>query len=304
MSSKEFDNLYDRLKNNPLPINEGLATLRESYKNMVDKVPLIYGSKFKKVDINGVSAEWVTAPAEWLSMSENFSEPIIMYLHGGGYIINNLEIYHYTAAKLSAVAGMSVLLADYKISPENKFPAALNDSITIYKWLLEQGYKAEEIIIMGDDAGGGLTLSTLLKIRSLGLKMPSLAICISPLTDLAQTGKSIQTNAETDPMMSYEFIKFCADCYVGEEGDRCDPFASPFYADLSGLPPMLIMVGSKEILLDDSVRFARKAEFFGVDAKLVIAQDMLHSWTIFAGMIPEGQQAIQYIGDFIHKNNF
>ena len=301
MSSKEFEQLYEKLKNNPLSLETGLNNLRKQYDSMIENFSPSYGISFEKVDINGVKAEWINAPAEWFNMPEPGEEPVIMYLHGGGYIMGSVENYHYMTSKLSAVAGTKVLLLDYRLAPENKFPSALEDSITAYKYLLSQGYKSKNIILVGDSAGGGLLLATLLKMRSLGLKMPVTAVCVSPLTDLAQTGKSIQTNAEFDPFVSYELIKFCADCYVGEDGDRCDPFASPFYADLSGLPPMLMMVGSKEVLLDDSVRFARKAEFFGVDAQLVIAQEMIHAWSIFANVLPEGQQAINYIGEYIHK---
>ena len=293
MPSEAFERLYELFKEFPLTPNEGLEAMRIAYNGMADKFAIKDDIKFEAVDIDGVRAEMISAPY-------CIGDKIIMYLHGGAYVMGTIEMYYDMASRISRAAGIKVISVNYRLAPENKFPAGLDDSIAVYKWLLKK-YSPKDIIIMGDSAGGGLTLATLLKIRSLALKMPLAAVCLSPWTDLAMTGKSIIEKAEVDPILNYDLLKYCADSYVGEDGDHCDPFVSPFYADLTGLPPILIMVGEREILLDDSMRFAKKAEFYGVDVTLVIAQEMTHVWSFFASVINEGQQAIEYIADYIQK---
>ncbi len=294
MASKQFDQLYELFKMYPLNLADGLDKMREAYNNMAVSFKPIKGAKFEEVNINGVRAEWVKMP-------NSDEDSVLIYLHGGGYVLGTTEMYHDMAARLASGGEVKVLSVDYRLAPENKYPAALEDSIKVYKWLLSQNYKYYNIMIAGDSAGGGLALATLLKIRSLGLKMPAAAVCISPWTDLAMTGKTIKTNSVIDPVLNYDLLKYFADCCVGEEGDRCDPFISPFYADLSGLPPLLIMVGECEILLDDAMRFSNKAEFFGVESTFVVAKEMTHSWPFFASIIPEGQQAINYISEYIRR---
>ena len=295
MPSEAFAKLYEVFKLHQLTPMMGLDNLRSEYNNLAVSFPLSDEAIFEEVDVDGVRAEWT-------DVLESRPSSVLMYLHGGGYVMGTIEMYRDMTTRLATVGNVRVLSVDYRLAPENKFPAALNDSIKVYKWLLNKGYEANNIMIAGDSAGGGLVLATLLKIRSLGLEMPAAAVCISPWTDLALTGKTIKTNAGIDPILNYNLVKYFATCCVGEEGDRCDPFVSPFYADLSGLPPILIMVGEREILLDDSMRFAKKAEFYGVDATLVVAQEMTHMWPFFAGLIPEGQQAINYIGEYILKH--
>ena len=293
-TSEAFDKLYEVFKTHRLSPELGLETLRNEYNNLAVSFPPLDESNFKAVDAGGVRAEWV-------DILESKSEAVLMYLHGGGYVMGTVEMYHDMTTRLAKAGKVRVLSVDYRLAPENKYPAALEDSVKVYKWLLSQGYRAEDIIIGGDSAGGGLTLATLLKIRSLGLKMPAAAVCISPWTDLALIGKSIDAKAEDDPILSRNLLKYFTDCYVGEEGDRCNPFVSPFYADLSGLPPLLIMVGEREILLDDAIIFSQKAEYYGVKTTMVVAQGMTHIWSFFAPVIPEGEQAINYIGKFINK---
>ncbi|MBR2178826.1 MAG: alpha/beta hydrolase [Selenomonadaceae bacterium] len=293
-TSEAFDKLYEVFKTHRLSTELELETLREEYNNLAVSFPPIDGTTFKEVDAAGVRAEWV-------DVSESKPTAVVMYLHGGGYVMGTIEMYRDMTTRLAKVGKVKVLSVDYRLAPENKFPAALEDSIKVYKWLLSQEYKPQNIIIAGDSAGGGLTLATLLKIRSLGLKMPAAAVCISPWTDLALIGKSIEAKAEVDPILDYNLLKYFADCYVGEDGDRCKPFVSPFYADLSGLPPILMMVGEREVLLDDAIIFSQKVEYYGVKTTMVVAQGMTHIWPFFAPVIPEGQQAINYIGKFISK---
>jgi acetyl esterase/lipase len=156
-------------------------------------------------------------------------------------------------------------------------------------------------VIAGDSAGGGLTLSTLLALKKDGVQLPAAAICLSPSTDLARTGASITTKAAEDVFLTPELLDLCYDSFLGACGDPTNPLASPLYADLAGLPPLLIMVGTDEILLDDSIRFAGKAKESGVEVELQVAEGMIHVWSFFAGVIPEGQEGVETIGAFIRK---
>ena len=244
MPSEAFEKLYEVLKLHQLTPRIGLENLRAEYNNMAISFPVIEDAVFEDIEADGVRAEWIDS-------LESSPSLVMMYLHGGGYIMGTTKMYHNMLVRLANAAGVRVLTVDYRLAPENKFPAALNDSIKAYKWLLSKGYEPNKIVIAGDSAGGGLTLATLLKIRSLGLGMPAAAVCVSPWTDLALTSKSLQANSKIDPVLDYNLLKYFADCCVGEEGDRCDPFVSPFYADLTGLPPLTVMVASDEVLLDE-----------------------------------------------------
>ena len=246
MPSEAFAKLYEVFKLHQLTPMMGLDNLRSEYNNLAVSFPLSDEAIFEEVDVDGVRAEWT-------DVLESRPSSVLMYLHGGGYVMGTIEMYRDMTTRLATVGNVRVLSVDYRLAPENKFPAALNDSIKVYKWLLNKGYEANNIMIAGDSAGGGLVLATLLKIRSLGLEMPAAAVCISPWTDLALTGKTIKTNAGIDPILNYNLVKYFATCCVGEEGDRCDPFVSPFYADLSGLPPILIMVGEREICKESGI---------------------------------------------------
>ena len=294
MASDSFAKLCEAFKKNPLTVRLGLNGLRSEFNNMSIGFKCSDETVFEIVDADGVKVEWVDVMDSILSR-------VIIYLHGGGYIMGTNEMYHHFAERLAQSTRARILLIDYRLAPENIFPSALNDVITVYKWLLKKSYSPNEIFFAGDGAGAGLMLSSFLKFRSLGIKMPSASACISPLTDLSLTAKSISLKSKVDPILTYELLKFCADNYVGDEGDRCNPFVSPFFGDLSGLPPLLTMVGENEILFDDALRFSKKAEFFGVDSTLVIAHGMIHNWSFFAPILNEGQQVIDYIGKYFAK---
>jgi len=167
--------------------------------------------------------------------------------------------------------------------------------------LLAQNIDPSRIIIAGDSAGGGLALATLLTLREAGIQLPAAAICLSPWTDLAQTGESTKTKATADPVISGELTNVCSNYYLGPDGDRYSPFVSPLYADLAGLPPLLILVGTAEIILDDSTRLAVRIKEAGGKVDLIVADEMIHVWPLFAGIIPEGQEGIELIGAFIRK---
>jgi acetyl esterase/lipase len=190
---------------------------------------------------------------------------------------------------------------EYRLAPENPFPAAVEDSVAAYRWLLAQGIESKRIVIGGDSCGGGLTIATLVALRYYGDLLPAAGISHSGWTDLANTGESFVTKAEEDPLIDRDMVENMAATYLGDR-DRRTPLASPFYADLHGLPPLLVQVGTAEVLLDDSIKFAERAKAAGVDVTLEVWDDMPHVWQAFASFLPEGQQAIEQCGEFIKKH--
>lgn len=226
----------------------------------------------------------------------------MLYFHGGGYVAGSINSHRELCVRIARASNTRVLLIDYRRAPEHPFPAALEDAIKVYHWLISsEEINPKKIIIAGESAGGGLTIATLIKLRNDKVNLPKASICLSPFLDLAVTGDSVKTKAEIDPIVTRENLEFCAKLYLGDE-DSKNPLASPLYADLQGLPPLLIQVGTSELLLDDSVRFADRAKAAGVEVTLDIWDDMIHMFQLFASFAPEGQEAINKIGAFIQKS--
>lgn len=247
------------------------------------------------VDVDGIPAEWVSAP--------NVDEHrVVLYLHGGGYVIGSIITHRGLSARLSRAANCRVLALDYRLAPETPYPGAVEDATKAYRWLLAQGYKAAHITISGDSAGGGLTLATLLSLRDSGNPLPAAAAPISPWTDLEGSGESMKTKVDVDPMVEPGGLMGMARIYLGE-ADPKQATASPLHGDYTGLPPLLIQVGELETLLDDATRVADKARLAGVDCTLEIWPDMVHVWHLFAPMVPEGREAIDKIGQFLIRHS-
>ena len=242
---------------------------------------------------NGVDAAWICAPG-------GATDRVVLYLHGGGYIMGSLNTHRDLMGRISRVAETRVLGLDYRLAPEHPFPAAVDDTLAAYRFLLEQGLAPERIAVAGDSAGGALTLAALIAGRDAGLPMAGAAVCLSPFLDLEGTGESIKTRAEVDPIATPEVIDVWAKAYLAGADPRT-PLANPLYADLHGLPPMLIQVGDHEVLLDDSTRLAERAQAVGVKVKLEVWPEMIHRWHSYASVLPEGQQAIDDIGNFIRE---
>ena len=258
------------------------------------------GAKFE--DLDGIITEAVDAdgvPAEWVTTAEAGSGAIL-YLHGGGYVIGSMKSHRGMAANLSRASGCRVLIIDYRLAPEHKHPAQVEDAHAAYRWMLKNGADPSATTIAGDSAGGGLTVATLLSARDAGDPLPAAGVCISPWVDMEGTGESMNTKAGVDPTVSKAGLLDMASNFIGD-GDRRDPLAAPLYADLAGLPPLLIIVGTAEVLLDDAVRLHEKAEAAGVSSRLEIWEDMVHIWPWFAPFLPEGQQAMEQMGDFIKE---
>lgn len=239
-----------------------------------------------------------TVPAEWVRADGAASDKIILYLHGGGYSKCSCNTARMLTSQLSAASACSLLVLEYRLAPEHPFPAALQDSTSAYGWLLEQGFAPERIVIMGDSSGGGLAVSTLVSLQAEGQTLPAAAVLLSPWTDLAGSGESMTTAAEADPWMTESECRTNADIYAAG-ADLINPLISPLYADLHGLPEILIHVGNDEILRDDSVRLAERARAAGVDVTLDIWEGMWHVWHYFSPQLPEGKQAIKQVGEFV-----
>ncbi len=248
----------------------------------------------EQVGVGGVTAEWVSAPG----VSENRA---VLYLHGGGYMIGSSRTHRVPMFYLSRASGARILVLNFRLAPEHPFPAAVEDSLTAYRWLVAQGILPGNIVIGGDSAGGGLTLATLIALRYMGDPLPAAGISHSGWTDLANTGETFITKAEEDPIIDREMVDTMAAAYLGNRS-RTIPLASPYYADLRGLPPLLIQVGGAEVLLDDSLRTADRAKEAGVDVTLTRWEGMPHIWQVFANFLPEAQQALEECGEFIRKH--
>lgn len=237
-------------------------------------------------------------PCEWIQLEQVSAKPVLIYLHGGGYIFGGLDSHRDIAWRLAEAGDVRVLNVDYRLAPEHPFPAALEDAIECYKWLLACGISPNQVAIGGDSAGGGLALATLVNIKNLGLPMPNCAILLSPWTDLSTSGDSIQANAESDAILTPGALKAMADHYLGER-DRKAPLASPLFADLSGLPAIFIQASESEILLSDAQRLETKILAAGGEAKLETWPKMPHVWQVLAARIPEGKAAIMKLGEFL-----
>jgi epsilon-lactone hydrolase len=247
-----------------------------------------------------VKVERVTAPivpAEWLRPPSAAAGRVVLYLHGGGYVIGSPRSHRHLAAAIAGAAGTSALSLDYRLAPEDPFPAAVDDAVAAYRWLLEQGTSPEHVVIAGDSAGGGLTVATLVALRDARVPLPAGGVCISPWVDLTFSGHSYQTKAAADPIVRRPGIDEMARAYLGTTDPRT-PLASPVFADLRGLPPLLIHVGSDEVLLDDAVQLAERAKAAGVPATLEVWDRMIHVWHWFLPMLEEAETAIQTIGRF------
>ena len=293
-ASQQLEAVIQMLRAGIVKPSKGIEDDRASYEERMSRFPLDDDIKCERVGAGGVPAEWVVAP-------EAVDDRIMVYLHGGGYLVGSMRTHRVTLSKISRVAAARVLGLDYRLSPESHFPAPVEDTVAAYRWLLSNGADPKKIVFGGDSAGGGLTVSAFVALRYLGEPLPAAGICISAWTDLDHTGESMITNAEVDPNISRERLTGMAKTYMGGKDLRA-PLASPIYADLHGLPPLLIMVGSIEVLLDDSTRLAERARAAGVDVTLEVWDDMPHNWPLFAPILPEGQQAIGRIGEFIRKH--
>lgn len=294
MSQQQLQSLIAMLKAQPIAQAPSLQQMRDGFEQMGSLFPVDADIRREPVSAGGVKSEWVSAP-------DADSGRAILYLHGGGYVIGSINTHRALAARLSRAAKARVLVIDYRLAPEHPYPAAVEDAVAAYRWMLTQGLKPSRIAAAGDSAGGGLTVATLVAIRDAKLPTPAGGACLSPWVDLEGIGESMTSKAGVDPMVQKAGLIEMAKAYLGGKDPRT-PLAAPLYADLSGLPPLLIQVGTAETLLDDASRLAERARKAGVKVTYEPWENMIHVWQLFAPMLEEGQQAIERIGGFVREN--
>jgi acetyl esterase/lipase len=251
----------------------------------------------------GIEHEEVTAggrPAEWTRTAGARSDAAILHLHGGGYVLGSPRTTRSITAGLARHTGLPVLAPDYRLAPEHPFPAAVEDAVAGYSWLTDQRVDPRRIIVSGDSAGGGLTMALLLTLRDQRLPLPAGAVGISPMLDLTLSSASIDANLATDPQVTRAFLQFSVRRYLPPGVDPKSPLASPVFADLAGLPPVLLQAGGDEALLDDTVRFGEAAEAAGVDVTVECWEAMMHVWHMLAPRFPEAEAAFTAIAAWIH----
>jgi len=288
-----------------------LAEQRASFDVLVESVvghpiPLPEGTHVESVDVDGL-------PAAWICPADADPERVVLYFHGGAYILGSLTSHRGLVARLSAAAGVCGLLLDYRLAPEHVFPAALDDALTAYRWLLAHGKRPEHLVLAGDSAGGGLSLALLqvlrdqrlpmpagAVLRDQRLPMPAGAVLLSPWTDLAGTVASRTTRDAVDPIFSGKTINFLAHFYAGT-AEMSNPLLSPLYADLHGFPPLLIEVGNDEVLPDDALQLAERAQAAQVPVELTMWDNLWHVFQHFAAVVPEGQHSLEHMGKFIRS---
>ena len=281
MASAELKTIVDMLRANPM-LEGDVLEMRAGMNAATAGAPPPEGATIQAVDAGG-------APAEWTDADGVRSDAAIVYLHGGGYTMGSLDSHRGLVANLSRAAGTRALSVDYGLAPENPFPQAVEDAVNAVQFVHAQGIAANRIVVAGDSAGGGLTAATLIALRDRGIDMPAAGVLISPWLDLTQSAATMETHAAIDPMVSATLLDQCSKAYLKGQ-DAKDPLASPLFADLTGLPPLLIHVGTAEVLLDDARRFDAAARKAGVDSTLEEWPDMIHVWHTFAGMLPEGSR--------------
>ncbi len=261
---------------------------------MADVLPSVEGASFEPVKAGGVPCEWVFLP-------NARDDRVVLYYHGGGYIMGSPASHRTLTSRLAEVARCRVLSVDYRLAPEAPFPAAVEDGVAAYAWLLENGFSASQIGIAGDSAGGGLTVAALLSAREQGLAMPACAIPISPWVDLTGASETMETRASVDPMVQKDSLVQIAGAYLGGKSSE-SPLASPIFAELSGLPPLLIQVGDHEVLLGDAQALHEKAMAAGVESTLEVWDDMFHVWHMYRSLLPEGDEAIVRMADYLEAH--
>jgi len=281
-----------QFKKTTIDWNTSIPRLRQE----AEKTSKLFGKLPDGIEASPITIDGLLA--EWILPSQAKKDKVILYFHGGGYVMGSIQAHRSIVSKFVKGSEVGALLFDYRLAPEHPFPAAIEDSVAAYRWLLAKGVLPSNIVFAGDSAGGGLCLATLIALRDQGIPLPAAAVALSPWTDLKCTGDSHRTKNEVDPLTPKGSCTVFSKYYVGEN-DPCNPWISPYYGDLHGFPPMLIHVGEDEVLLDDSTRFAEKAKDAGVDVTLKVGERMFHCFPVLAPLFPEAKQAMDEICTFI-----
>jgi epsilon-lactone hydrolase len=291
------------------PVDRAIARIRAVYRNWnrdtsVDQMrrdwDAAFGGTTAPVTCERVSAGSVDG--EWISPADAPQDRAILFFHGGGFRIGSVSSHRDLIAQIAVASNCRVLAINYRLAPEHRFPAALDDALAAYDWMLGEGLKPSNFAFAGDSAGGNLVLAAMLALRERGHPLPVAGVLMSPWTDLAATGASYVTRADADPIHQRPMILALAESYLGKRSNPRDPLASPLYADLKGLPPLLVQVGDCETVLDDSVMLADKARTAGVAVDLQVWDGMIHVFQMFGEELLEAHQAIASIAGFLNRH--
>lgn len=290
MSKQQLEFILSISAQNPPPENATPAVMREWFEGINAQTPIAEGSMIQRVAAGPCGGDLI-------QRTDTDKRRLIIYFHGGGFFFGSSRSHRVIATHLARASGISVLAPDYRLAPENPAPAAHDDAVETYKWALAQGYDPAAIAICGDSAGGNLALSVAVRAKKAGLPQPAALMLMSPALDLAGIGESHRSVPDA-PLLTPELMAIFNACYIGD-GDRKSETVTPFYSDFTGLPPVLVHVGSWEILRDDSITVVERLKAAGVDAELKVFDGMVHSWQLFAPMLDEGMQSIDEAGAFL-----
>jgi acetyl esterase/lipase len=291
MSSTELAQLITLLRSNELDLTSSPQKARADFSASIGAAPVAADITFEAGKLAGLPVLASTTPGAR-------TDQTLLYIHGGAFVIGNPTDYRSLSAELGRAAGVSAVSLDYRLAPEHPFPAAVDDCVAAYRALLEGGIKPADIVLAGDSAGGGLVIATLVAARDAGLPMPAGALTISPWVDLACTGSSMQSKIAADPSITREGLLANAELYL-QGKPLTTPLASPLYADLRGLPPVFVQVGTAEVLLDDAIRLVGALGAADVPVHLSVWPNMPHVWHIFGFMLSEGRDALTEAGVFL-----
>ena len=293
MGQSDIAAIRDLLDSKPRPV--GWAARRQRLDEIGSVWPVASDVTLTAVDINGIPGEWSTVPG-------SNSSRVLLFLHGGGYCSGSIISHRRMVSEAGRAAGVRTLAIGYRLAPENPFPAAFDDAVTAWHFLRRQGVAAEHIAIGGDSAGGGLSLAVALKLHDIKEELPACLWLVSPWTDLTMSGSTLITKDVVDPLIHKGYLRELADAYLGSASDRKDPRVSPLFANLTGMPPLLIQVGSAETLLDDAIRLAAAAGEADVSVTLEIWPHMIHAWHLWNAHLEPGQQALGNAGSFMREH--
>ncbi|MEK1893053.1 MAG: alpha/beta hydrolase [Rhizobium sp.] len=276
---------------------DSLRDRRDAFEALMASTPEPTRVQIRQVDADGVDAQLIW-PAR---LHHPLGRRAILYIHGGGFYSGSLRTHRALAGSLAKAASADVLLIDYRLAPDYPYPAQVDDALTAYRWLLDSGYESNNIVLAGDSVGGNLAIEATLRQMRVRGPLPAAVVAMSPITDLAATGASLTTNANTDPLIDSAELDVMRKAYLGTRSPT-DPMMSPLYADLTGFPPLLMQVGAGEALLDDTLRLADKARRAGVDVQTEIWAGMVHQWQLFPSWLDDARQSNQHVAEYAIKH--
>ncbi|QGU06596.1 Monoterpene epsilon-lactone hydrolase [Corynebacterium occultum] len=292
MTASELQQIQELQRAGGPDFKDDALVVRRKFEEVLASLPVDPALTFETRTFNGIEGIWAEGPAA--------DSPVILYLHGGAYVVGTAHGYSSLSGGLAQASDAALFSPEYRLAPEHRFPAAIDDALDAYRGLLDSGYPAERILVAGDSAGGGLAAALLVAIRGNDLPQPAAAWLLSPWADLTLSGETVESNAEKDLLLDKEGLLKTAAYYLGGQ-DPTHPLASPVFADLSGLAPLMITVGSSEILLDDAFRLAKRAAAAETSVRLEVGPQLFHDFPLFGFMLSEGREALSAAGDFFRS---